>query len=444
MPTYRIVTFGCKLNQADAALIEDRLRRLGLRRLQEGSDAEAAGADLVIVNSCTVTADADAAARQAARRLRRENPNSLLIATGCYAEREPEALRGPGGADHVVGLRDQGGRLTAIVAARFGLALDPDRLELSPFGASGACDPPLLPAERTRAFLKIQDGCGLRCSYCVIPKVRGPSVSLPPEQLLPRIDRLIEAGVREIVLTGVNTGDYGRDLDPPVSLAQLLSRAVDRPGLGRLRLNSLEPKTVSAGLIDRLAARPDRIARHLQIPLQSGSDTVLQRMRRPYRIADYARLVETLDRRIPGIGLGADVIVGFPGETEEEFEATCRFVAASPLRYLHVFSYSPRPGTVAASSPGRVSAPLIKERSARLRALGLELALRFRRSLLGRALPILTLREIRPGGRLRALSDNFVDLDLDLDGRPALDWVNRLLTARITAVSQTSTLAVLA
>jgi len=442
MPTYRIVTFGCKLNQADGTLIEGRLRQLGLRRLEEAD--RSAAADLVILNSCTVTSGADAAARQAARRLRRENPHGLLIATGCYAQRDPEALRGPGGADHVVGLRDQGTGLTAIVAERFGLEIDPGRRELGPFGATDACDPPPLAAERTRAFLKIQDGCDLRCSYCIIPAVRGASVSLPPGELLRRIDLLIEAGLREIVLTGVNSGDYGRDLDPPLPLARLLDLALERPGLGRLRLNSLEPRTVTPELVDRLAAGAPRLARHLQIPLQSGSDPILKRMRRPYRIADYARVVETLDRRIPGIGLGADLIVGFPGETNEEFEATFRYVASSPLRYLHVFSYSPRPGTAALSLPDAVPAQTVKERSGRLRALGEELALRFRRSLLGRAVPVLTLREIRGGGRLRALSDNFIDLDLDLGGLNAADWVNRLVMARVTAVTPTGTLAVLA
>ena len=445
MPTYRIVTLGCKLNQADSWALEARLRALGLARAAdvEGEDSEkrpAREADVVILNTCTVTGNADREARQIARRLRRSNPRATLIATGCYAERDPASLRAAALVDHVVGLRDQAARVQALAAAALGLRPEPYRDALGPFGPTEACDPAADAADRTRAYLKIQDGCDLRCSYCVIPAVRGGSRSLPPEPVLLQIGRLSAAGYREIVFTGVNTGEYGQDLDPPLRLHDLLERALLVPGLGRLRLNSLEPKTVTREVISDLAESGGRLARHLQIPLQSGCDRVLGRMRRPYRTADYARLVETLRRELPEIGLGADVIVGFPGETDEEFEATYRFIASSPLNYLHVFSYSPRPGTAAASLPEQVPPPVTKERGARLRALGRELSLRFRRSFLGRDLPVLALREIRPDGRLRALSDNFIDLGLDLEGRPAGSFFNRLLSARITDVTPDDTL----
>jgi len=441
MPTYRIVTLGCKLNQADSGALGARLRRLGLTR--HADDPEGTP-DIVVLNTCTVTGAADREARQVARRLRRENPGATLIATGCYAERDPRALSVLPGIDHVVGMKDQAERVAALAAGALGLEIGSGEDPLGPFGATSACDPLTDPAERTRAFLKIQDGCDLRCSYCVIPSVRGDSRSLPPGLVLGRIASLIDAGYREIVFTGVNTGDYGRDLDPPQRLHDLLERAIELPGLGRLRLNSLEPKTVTPGIIALLAAGSGRIARHLQVPLQSGSDAILQRMRRPYRTADYGRLLESLRASVPAIGLGADVIVGFPGETDADFETTVRFIASSPLSYLHVFSYSPRPGTAAAALGDRVPPPVIKERSARLRALGRDLSLRFRRSFVGGDLPVVTLREIRPDGRLRALTDNFIDLGLDLGGRPPGAFINRLLTARVTGAVEDDTLAAVA
>ncbi len=463
MPTYRILTLGCKLNQADSALLEARLRALGLTRALEAGHADAgspgaassAGADVVLLNTCTVTGNADREARQIARRLRRAHPGALLIATGCYAQRDPAGLRAATGIDHVVGVREQAERVPVLVAEALGLspaaggrdAGGPSAAaarELGPFGATEGCEPFAGPADRTRAFLKIQDGCDLRCSYCVIPSVRGASRSLPPELVLRRIARLTDAGYREIVFTGVNTGDYGKDLDPPGSLGALLERAVGLPGLGRLRLNSLEPRTITNDLVGLLADGGGRLARHVQVPLQSGCDAVLARMRRNYRTADYARAVERLRATAPAIGLGADVIVGFPGETEQEFEATRRFIAVSPLNYLHVFSYSARPGTAAASLPCRVAPEAIHERSAGLRALGRDLSLRFRRSLVGHAVQVLTLGEVRPDGRLRALSDNFVDLGIDLAGRDADPLMNRLLAARVTAATDDETLAALA
>jgi threonylcarbamoyladenosine tRNA methylthiotransferase MtaB len=446
MPTYRIVTLGCKLNQADSAALESRLRHLGLERAPGAAVhgfRPGAAADLVILNTCTVTSNADREARQISRRLRRANPRALLIATGCYAERDREALRRLPDLDEVVGMRDQATRVEALAAEAFERIRPPSAPNLGPFGTTPACDPLTDSALRTRAYLKIQDGCDLRCSYCIIPSVRGGSLSLAPDAVLQRLEDLTAAGYREIVFTGVNTGDYGRDLDPMVRLHDLLPRALRLAGIGRLRLNSLEPKTVTKEIVGLLAAHGGRLARHLQVPLQSGCDAVLARMRRPYRTADYARIIEGLRRAIPDMALGADVIVGFPGETATEFEATYRFIRASPLHYLHVFSYSPRPGTPAAARADRVPASVVKERGARLRALARRHSLRFRSSFVGRELPVLTLREIRPDGRLRALSDNYIDLGIDLDGRGAGPLFNRLLTARITHATENDTIATL-
>ena len=441
MPTYRIVTLGCKLNQADSAALEAQLRRVGFERAPIDRDGgHDGGADVVIVNTCTVTANADREARQIARRMRGANPNALLIATGCYAERDPAALAALPEVDHVVPLAAELEIIPALAAKAFGLEPDAPARSLGRLGASGACDPEYGPGDRTRALLKVQDGCDLRCSYCVIPSVRGASRSVPPGRVLTEIARLVEAGFREIVFTGVNTGDYGRDLDPPLRLHHLLRQAIEVEGLGRLRLNSLEPRTVTPELVATLAGSSGRVAPHLQIPLQSGCDTVLARMRRPYRTADYARVVEGLRRDVPVIALGADVIVGFPGETDAEFEATCRFIESSPLNYLHVFSYSPRPGTAAASLAGLVPATVVRSRSARLRRIGDDLSLRFRCSFVGKVRPALVLREIRSDGRLRVLTDNFIDLGCDLEGRDPAGLMNRLLDVGITAVTGRATL----
>lgn len=449
MPTYRIVTLGCKLNQADSSALEARLKALGLSQLAPGGggaerhDARD-GADLVILNTCTVTSGADREARQIARRLRRANPDATLIATGCYAERDRRDLAAVAGVDHVVGMRDQADRIGELAALEFDIPFDRGERTTGSFGATDACDPLDPAVQRTRAYVKIQDGCDLRCAYCIIPSVRGDSRSLAPDEVARRIARLCDAGYREIVFTGVNTGDYGRDLDPPLRLHDLLERALALPGLGRIRLNSLEPKTVTPEIVRLMAASDGRLARHIQIPLQSGCDAVLARMRRNYRTADYARVMERLRRAAPAIGLGADVIVGFPGESDGEFEATCRFIEESPLNYLHVFSYSPRPGTPAAELPEQIPPRIIKERSARLRALGRVLSHRFRARFVGRTLPILTLRGLRPDGRLRALSDNFIDLGVDLGSESAGPLINRLLPATITEVTPDDTTARLA
>jgi threonylcarbamoyladenosine tRNA methylthiotransferase MtaB len=450
VPTYRIHTLGCKLNQADSGALEARLAALGMRRAPAAGEGGAAPADLVVLNTCTVTSGADREARQLARRLRRAHPRATLIVTGCYAERDGGALASLPGVDHVIGMRDQAGRVAAIAAEALGLAApmtaDEDAaaapaIDLGRFGATGACDP--ASSDRTRAFLKIQDGCDLRCSYCVIPSVRGDSRSLAGDEVLRRIARLADTGYREIVFTGVNTGDWGRDLAPARRLEDLLPGAIDAAGPARLRLNSLEPRTLTPAITNLLASSDGRLARHVQVPLQSGCDTVLARMRRNYRTADYARVVGSLAQTVPDAGIGADVIVGFPGETDAEFEATCRFIEASPLAYLHVFSYSARPGTAAAAL-APVPPAAIRARSARLREIGRALSLRFRRRFVGRVLPALVLREVRPDGRLRALTDNFIDLGLEAGPRPAEGLMNRLVAARVVSASAGDTRAVLA
>ncbi len=416
---YHVATLGCKLNQFDSAAMEASLVALGL-----SPTPDPAAARVIVVNTCTVTSAADAQSRQLIRKLRRANPRCTLLVTGCYAQRDPKALEAIQGVDAVLGLAGQK-RLKHLVVKL--VPEIPEQLAC----LESADDPLPLFSDQTRAFLKIQEGCDLRCSYCVIPSVRGASRSVDPETILRKVALLAESGFQEIVFTGVNTGDYGKDLTPATTLAALLRRASEISCVGRLRLNSVEPRCVTEELVEALATSP-RIAPHLQVPLQSGSDAVLGRMRRPYRTRQYRQALETLRGRIPEAGLGADVIVGFPGETQEEFVQTLDFIASSELNYLHVFSFTPRPGTPAAQAAHPVKGDVIRQRSAELRGLGSHLSHRFRASFLGRNLEVLGLRDCLPDGRVRALSGNFIEVGLQ--ARPE-DCVNRLVRARVTEVT---------
>ncbi len=394
---FHTITLGCKLNQFDGAAIETELRRRGLRH-----EADPSAAGVVVVNTCTVTGKADAEARRLIRRLRRTNPTCRLLVTGCYAELAPSEVATIPGVDRVFGNRDKGdlGRILDALGIGAEAPPVPERRRDRPFG------------ERGRAFLKVQEGCDLRCSYCVIPSVRGPSRSVAPERISASLRDLIVAGYREIVLTGVNTGDYGRDLVPRTRLAGLIARLLDECGPSRLRLNSLEPLAVTDEIIGAMAREP-RLAPHLQVPLQSGSAAVLRRMRRNYAPSTWLDRVERVREAVPHAALGADVIVGFPGETGAEFEETLELVGRSPLGYLHVFAWSPRPGTEAASLPGRVPLPIVRSRSARLRELGARLADRFRRGFEGKVLDAVVLGRSRTGDAARALTGNFIEVRLE-------------------------------
>jgi threonylcarbamoyladenosine tRNA methylthiotransferase MtaB len=412
---FHTITLGCKLNQFDSAALAGELVRRGFRPL-----AAPEGAAVVIVNTCTVTHKADADARKLIRGVRRRNPDCKLLVTGCYAEADAEPLRSIEGVDIVFGNRDKE-RLAAIL----------DELGLTGEDRCSSLPPTPHFGSRSRALLKVQEGCRLVCSYCVVPKVRGPSRSVPPQEVEQAALSIFASGYREIVLTGINTGDYGLDLDPPTDLEGLLRRLLSSCGPNRLRLNSLEPLAVTDGIIELIASDP-RLAPHLQIPLQSGADRVLRSMRRNYRARDYVELLRRLRATIPHIGLGADVIVGFPGETDEEFLRTHDLIAGSPLNYLHVFAWSPRKGTAAAELPDRVPGPVMKRRSARLRELGERLSLRFQKSFEGRRLDAVIL------GNSRALTGNYIEVELEDSAAPPGDLVGvrieRVMEAGASAV----------
>ena len=445
MPTFYIEQFGCRATQADGAAIERQLREQGC---QLASEAHAA--DVVVLNTCTVTAAADTQARDAIRKLHAANPSSRIIVTGCYAQRAPEELAVLPGVSFVVGNshKPQIPNLLLPIASppRVGAQHAAPRLPQLPhsgdlpghaeiligdiFNLTEVLVAPVLGGEgnHTRPTLKIQDGCNSRCSFCVIPFVRGKSRSLPPGKVVAEIQRLSDSGYREIVLSGINLGAYGRDLSPCVEFLDLLPRILGETHLERLRVSSIEPLDVSLSLID-LIASTDRLAPHFHMPLQSASDRILAAMHRWYRAEHYARRVELVHERLPHAAIGADVITGFPGETETDHATTLRFIAERPFTYLHVFSYSQRPGTKAASLPNQVPGAIIKRRARELRALAETKSAEFRASQIGRTLRVLTLRRdpLDDPSCTPALSENYLSVQIPLTLPP-----NELLPACVT------------
>ena len=449
MPTFYIEQFGCRATQADGAALERQLLDRGCT-----SAPTPAAADIVVLNTCTVTASADAQARDAIRKLHAANPAARLIVTGCYAQRAPEELAALPGVSWVVG-NSHKPQIPQLIDSLSVAATAPHSesprdffpaaalhsdldIPFHSFVGAGLAPPaeprhgriltgnifdrteflsaPVLGGEsnHTRPTLKIQDGCDSRCSYCVIPFVRGKSRSLPPDRVIHEIQRLSESGYREIVLSGINLGTYGRDLSPRVEFENLLRRILDETTVERLRISSIEPLDVTQDLIG-LFASTDRIAQHFHMPLQSASDRILAAMHRWYRAEHYARRVELVHERLPHAAIGADVITGFPSESEDDHAATMAFIERLPFTYLHVFSFSKRPGTKAASLANEVPAATIKRRARELRALGDAKSAAFRQSQIGRTLRVLTLRrdEGLESRVTPALSTNFLRTRID-------------------------------
>jgi threonylcarbamoyladenosine tRNA methylthiotransferase MtaB len=448
MPTFYIEQFGCRATQADGAALERQLLDRGYVPGPKNT------ADVVVLNTCTVTAAADAQARDFIRKIGAQNRPARLIVTGCYAQRAPEELAALPGVAWVVG-NSHKPELPKIIGDMFAAPL-PSKEPGSSFAAdfvpantlrilpephptpamilTGAfTKTPLLSApvfggegNHTRPTLKIQDGCNARCSYCVIPFVRGQSRSLPPEIVVQEISRLVASGSKEIVLSGINLGAYGKDLNPCTSFESLLQRLLNETAVERLRISSIEPMDVTRDLIHFFAAN-QRLAQHFHMPLQSGADRILAAMHRWYRAAHYARRVELIHDLLPHAAIGADVIAGFPGESDEEHASTVSFIQNLPFTYLHVFSFSSRPGTAAAKLSGQVPSRLVTTRARELRALGERKASAFRRAQIGRDLRVLTLRSGKP--RVTARVDhadnhpsepNLARLGLDSVQTPAL------------------------
>ena len=460
MPGFHVEHFGCRAARADGEAVSDHMRAAGL------CEHAPSTADLVVVNTCSVTAEADRAARAFIRRVHRRNPEARILVTGCYAQRAPEELAQLAGVAAVVGNSHKA--LGPHIA--LGLAgVTPARTQppcLIPIEsltrASGTASAPiwadehfahsfieetqLVPSGRTRPNLKIQEGCSNRCTFCVIPQTRGSSRSLHPAAILKQLEGFVAAGGKELVLSGINLGRWGRDLDAtreptglPLTLPSLVRRILSDTALPRLRLSSIEPMDWTSELIELMAIHGGmRLARHAHVPLQSGSDAVLHRMHRRYRPWHYIEKVEALTRSVGlEITIGADLMVGFPGETDGEFQKTVGLVRALPFGYLHLFPFSARPGT-ALHAAAKLASAVMAQRMAALRALAAEKSEAHRRRFVGRELEAITLRTppaLARRGSTTALTENF--LPVELEGCLS---ANRLVRVQITGLSSESTL----
>lgn len=407
MKTVAFSTFGCRLNQYDTETIRTLLERDGGWSSVGVKD----DADVYVVNTCSVTARADATARKAIRRLHAAHPDARIVVTGCYAQRAPAELAELPGVSLVVGAADR-----HQVVAKMD-RLEPGEVEVAVSPVSEAkvfLDVPITEMmEHSRAYVKIQEGCNESCSFCIVPQTRGRSRSRGEQSVLDQARDLVHGGYRELVITGVHVGDYGLDLPSGTrALAGLLQALLAIPGLERLRLSSIEPASIDSDIIALMAQHP-RFARHFHIPFQSGSDAVLGRMRRRYRAAEFADLVARIHHAIPGCGIGCDVICGFPGETEADFQATFDMLSDLPISYVHPFSFSARPGSEAALLADDVPVAEKKRRVGALKRLMHDKNRSFREQHVGLVMPVL-LESTRRGGteRVEGWTDNYLKVDL--------------------------------
>jgi threonylcarbamoyladenosine tRNA methylthiotransferase MtaB len=401
-----LATLGCRLNQVDTQQIQAGLEARGFTVVPLDGPA-----DVVVVNTCTVTARAEFSDRQAIRRARRSNPQASVVVTGCWAQTSPGDVARVGGVDLVVGNADKH-RLPELVEALLAGPAAATRVSVADLAGARLTSPdlPARAGNRSRAFVKVQDGCQHRCAFCIVPFARGASRSLAPAAVLEQVRRLVDLGHPEVVLTGIDLGHYGADLVPRVGLPDLVRALGNIDGLRWLRLSSMLPAYFTRELLDALSSSLV-VAPHFHVPLQSGSDRVLRAMRRPYTVAMYRRVIDGLAAAFPRLGLGADVLVGFPGETEEDFAATAALVEALPFTYLHVFPYSARRGTDAAARSGRVDPATLTRRAAVMRALGAAKAAAFRRSLGGRVEEVLVLEQrARETGELVGLTGHYAEV----------------------------------
>ena len=404
---YSVITFGCRVNQADSLGFEEALLRAG------AAVAPPEDADLVVVNTCSVTATADQGARQTIRRIARSNPHARIVVTGCYATRQPADVATLPNVIRVVP-NDEKARLIEAelsTAQRFG-------------DGEGSCGGRIEPgvAGRTAFTLRVQTGCAEACSYCIIPSTRGLPRSLPVSDVLAEVARVTDAGFKEIALTGVHLGSYGRDLSQRASLIELLLALAHLERKVLFRISSLEPMDCSREIID-LVASSTSFAPHFHLPLQHASDHVLTAMGRPYTLSYYSGLVEYVRRRLPAASIGSDVIVGFPGETDRDVDALASYLETSPLTHVHVFPYSNRPGTRASTMTGAVPGPVVRARAGAIREISRRLKERFHQSQLGSVRSGLTLED----GTL-VVTDNYMKLRV-APGRARNEWIRVRVTS---------------
>jgi len=451
MATFHILNFGCRASQADGAALKQQLLQAGLQEVASVDESAVA-----ILNTCTVTASADAEVRQFVRRIHRRNPQCRILVTGCYAQRAPEEIARLEGVAWVVGnshkhlvstivapdrAEESGDRVirrsdeqqendlpitafrpqttTPLVQIQADSSLrtpdpGPRTSDLAQVFVGEITEEfhfaPVFADDRTRPTLKIQDGCDARCSFCVIPSVRGQSRSLSPEKVLEQVRQLEEAGYQEVVLSGINLGGYGRDLDRRINFLGMMERILRETSIARIRISSIEPMDVGPALIG-LVAGEVRLAQHFHIPLQSGCDRILRLMNRRYWTKQYAERLLAIHEQIPNAAMGADVMVGFPGETAQDHAASLRFIESLPYTYLHIFPFSARPGTPASTAAGQVNGRVARERSQEIRAVITAKRQAFLAAQVGQRLPALSLDE-RDEGAWVALTTNYLKIAL--------------------------------
>ncbi len=424
MPKFKVNTLGCRVNQSESDVIAAQLQAKDWIAV---NDCEAS--EMVVINTCTVTQKAAMQSRQAVRHAIRSNPNACIVVTGCYAQTEPKALEKISGVDYIVGNTDKH-RLGELIDVKQAQTKENPLTICNEKCQSQALTLPsaAISGGRTRPVFKVQDGCNAACTYCIVPQARGPSRSLPPDDVLEGIRGLCETGVVEIVLSGVHLGQYGRDLKPKTRLSELLARIERRTIIPRIRLSSIEPLELSDELIQQIA-ESERFCRHFHIPLQSGDDQILRKMKRPYSPDDFKQIVDNIRRRIPEAAIGVDILVGFPGETDTAFNHTYAFIQALPVSYLHVFPFSARPGTPAANYTGKVAPQIIKQRSEHMRRLGNAKRLQFNQQFIGQQKRVLIESSRHSStGLLRGLTSNYITVLIDADD----SLMNRLMTIRMT------------
>jgi threonylcarbamoyladenosine tRNA methylthiotransferase MtaB len=475
VPRFFVQSFGCRATQADGAALERQLATKGLAQSHSAREA-----DVVVLNTCTVTAAADQDARASIRRIHRENPAAKIMVTGCYAQRAPQEIAALPGVSWVVG-NSHKHRVAEIAAGnrfetklqsqipedysgengsdghgfgehRTGGPPQPNFVSLEAvtlsapaftlvgdiFAHTELIAAPVFAgdsiAEKTRPNLKVQDGCNNRCSFCIIPSVRGHSRSMQLDRVIAEANALVAAGYREIVLSGINLGRWGRDFQPQQNFEHLIRALLEHTGIEKIRISSVEPMDWSDDLITLIAGSP-RIAKHAHVPLQSGSDRILRRMHRKYRPWHYAEKIRKIREAMPDAAIGADVMVGFPGETDELFEESRSFIEHLPFTYLHVFTYSSRPGTPSAVMPDQVPVHVARERNRVLREMAAEKNRAFRESFIGRTLEVITL-QAGGEGWTEALSDNFLKIKLEGCHVP-----NQVVHAEMTGLSPEAIIA---
>jgi threonylcarbamoyladenosine tRNA methylthiotransferase MtaB len=423
-----LATLGCKVNHYESAGIAEKLSGSGHEIVPFTGQA-----DIYIVNTCSVTQKTDYQSRQLVRRAHRLNPSASIVVTGCYAQVAPETFRGLDGVTLVAGTAMKDALPSLLTSERLpaGTIVVTDMKDHQPF----SCLPLSRIPGQTRGYVKIQDGCNADCSYCIIPRARGPSRSRKETGVIEEIRRFVDSGYREIVLTGIHLGHYGHDLAEATTLARLVRRIENETSIERIRLSSIEPKDVTNDLL-ALFRRSSRLCRHLHIPLQSGHDRILSLMSRNYTTADYRDLLSKIFDASPEAAVGIDIMTGFPGEGEKEFEATLEFVASLPAAYFHVFPWSSRPGTKAAGMGSHLKESVKKERARILRELGLKKREEYGRRFLGREVSVLVESGRHDGtGLLRGFSDTYIPV-LVMDGTSSI--INTIVM--VTLESQRGTM----